>query len=382
MLRLDHRAALAATSLLTLSLAASPSIAHACGGFFCDGANPVIQTGERILFEVDSVDDRVTAVVEIQYQGQPENFSWVLPVPAGVGPGDVDTVPPGLFDSLEQATAPAFWRVGAVQETSDSSRVFGCFGSSSSASGDDDDDDGDESSSATLLGTADVGPYAIELVEAGSGDSLEEWLTDNGYQAAPGLAEVAQPYVAADMNFLALRLAPERFDGVIEAVSYTWDGDVPMIPLVLTSVAAMSNMQIIAYVLADEQYKPAGYATAEVDFESVEFDAAGTDYTWKVEAAVEAMGGRAFITEFAGAASSQYDDVDADTRDWLEHQPYLTRFRTYIDPDDMTSDPLFVPAPERPDLDNVHRLVESSFGTAAMPMLLLLFTLAARRRRS
>ena len=54
--------------------------AEACGGLFC-GNTPVDQTAERILFEVND-DNTTSAVIEIQYQGRAEDFSWVIPVPA------------------------------------------------------------------------------------------------------------------------------------------------------------------------------------------------------------------------------------------------------------------------------------------------------------
>ena len=69
------------TFLITVALAtATPALALACGGFFCDGNQPVVQRAERILFIPDG--DQTTTVVEIQYSGQPEDFSWLLPVPA------------------------------------------------------------------------------------------------------------------------------------------------------------------------------------------------------------------------------------------------------------------------------------------------------------
>ena len=51
----------------------------ACGGLFCN-ARPVNQAAERILFAVE--DDQINMVVQIQYQGPPSDFGWLLPVPA------------------------------------------------------------------------------------------------------------------------------------------------------------------------------------------------------------------------------------------------------------------------------------------------------------
>lgn len=70
---------------------------------------PVVQTAERILFRVND-DDTVTTIVEIQYQGPPANFAWVLPVGPGLNVEDLGTAPAGLFDELERRTSPVFER--------------------------------------------------------------------------------------------------------------------------------------------------------------------------------------------------------------------------------------------------------------------------------
>ena len=96
--------ALAVTTAASVGVQAlTTTDAYACGGFFCNVANPVDQAGEEILFAVDGTD--VTAHIRIMYQGDAADFSWVLPVPSlptfGVGS---DTV----FDALKRQTDPRF----------------------------------------------------------------------------------------------------------------------------------------------------------------------------------------------------------------------------------------------------------------------------------
>src|SRR5438874_9923919 len=74
----------------------------ACGGFFCSRV-PVVQTGEQIIFRRDGA--RVTAVVQILYQGPSQKFSWVVPVP---GIPEVSLASNLMFGPLEQATRPTF----------------------------------------------------------------------------------------------------------------------------------------------------------------------------------------------------------------------------------------------------------------------------------
>jgi hypothetical protein len=78
---------------------------QACGGLFCSAATPVNQAAERIIFSHDKAQKKVTAVVEILYQGPSEKFAWVLPVP-GIPQVGVSTS--ALLDRLQTATNPTY----------------------------------------------------------------------------------------------------------------------------------------------------------------------------------------------------------------------------------------------------------------------------------
>ena len=53
--------------------------AKACGGFFCSQV-PIEQSGETIIFGVDKEESKVTATIQINYQGEAKDFAWVIPV--------------------------------------------------------------------------------------------------------------------------------------------------------------------------------------------------------------------------------------------------------------------------------------------------------------
>ena len=90
---------------LGFSLGQPPRRAEACGGLFCSAANPVNQAAERIIFSFDKPNKKVTAVVEILYQGPSEKFAWVLPVP---GIPEVGVSTGTLLDRLQSATNPTY----------------------------------------------------------------------------------------------------------------------------------------------------------------------------------------------------------------------------------------------------------------------------------
>ena len=78
--------------------------AQACGGFFCDNAQPVNQAAERIIFTHNGY-GTVTSVVQILYQGPAERFAWVLPVP---GRPEVGVSSNLAFARLQQGTNPSY----------------------------------------------------------------------------------------------------------------------------------------------------------------------------------------------------------------------------------------------------------------------------------
>ena len=81
----------------------APSIAWACGGLFCNNAQPVNQAAERILFAVDG--EQIHMHVRITYSGPPSDFGWLLPVPDDV---ETDVSSEQLFTVLDQNFGPQF----------------------------------------------------------------------------------------------------------------------------------------------------------------------------------------------------------------------------------------------------------------------------------
>ena len=95
------RAATFAIALLSLGWS---SFAYACGGFFCNTQNPIDQAAERVLYITGG--GKVTAHIQIRYEGPSAQFSWVLPlakVPKlGIGSDSV-------FTMLEMTTRPTYY---------------------------------------------------------------------------------------------------------------------------------------------------------------------------------------------------------------------------------------------------------------------------------
>jgi hypothetical protein len=365
-----------------------PASARACGGFFCNNIDPVVQTAERILFRIND-DATITTIVEIQYEGPPSQFGWVLPVAPGLTTDDIETAPAGLFDALEQRMAPVFERPQEGASSPAADEGSGCGGGDDNGYGFEGDPLPPDISGVQVVGEAVVGPYAVEIITAEQGENLSNWLLINGYQIPQSAIGAMDHYIGMKMAFLGLKLQADVPAGPIDALAFTYKGTVPSIPVVLTAVAAAADMEIVAYIAGPGRYVPDNYIDLEFNYQSVRWTGEDeTDYLLKLSDAVDAAGGRAWNTEYAARLGKSGEDItDTVLAEVLMRDDYVTRFHTFMSAEDMTADPYWVPRGMLADIDNHHTLydgysadVRPARDLAALGILPVLLLLPRRRR--
>lgn len=353
-----HRTLLA--SALGAGFALAPAAALACGGFFCN-ASPVDQQAERIIF-VQEDSDTVTSYVEIVYQGEPEGFAWVVPVPSVP---ELDTWHAGGFNALDLLTQPQF------------NTPFDCF--LEAAADDADGDGGAPPGRVDVLAEERVGPFDTATIESDDPRALVEWLRLNDYRITPAMEPFIAMYTAEGMKFLAMKLAPGEDSDSIKPIKMTYDAAGPMVPLRLTAVAAALEMGVKVWVLGEGRYGPANVPSLTIADTDLVFDPIRwqTNYLPLVARTVDENGGRGFVTELAGPTAELAQRVRdsfvperagqeaLDARDalaeLLDSRPYVTRLYTRLSPEEMDIDPMFVPVPGG-DVSNVHQVPEPEGG--------------------
>lgn len=288
-----------------LTVAATPRIAAACGGTFCDGgtptqpAQPVDQTGEAILFVLDG--PNVEAHVQIHYDPETDadSFGWIVPVPSipdfRVG-SDV------LFQRLARATVPAFGirngscLDGEVPPTSPPSGFISMT------------DGGGGHGGFGPVRRDVVGLLDVAVLGEGTTDEVVGWLEDNGFDPDPAAEPILEDYVQRGWYFVAVRLAQSPGVSEIHPLVMTYEGDEPCVPLRLTSIAAVDDMQIRAFFVGDAQVVPSNWPLVEPNLAQLDWSTQGGNYTGVVSRAVDEVGGRGWVTEYAGT-SAVVDDV-------------------------------------------------------------------------
>jgi hypothetical protein len=297
--------ALAAGLVTTL---AHPGAARACGGLFCSAAMPVNQAAERIIFSFDQANKKVTAVVEILYQGPSEKFAWVLPVP-GIPKVGVSTST--LLDRLQSITNPTY----NIQRTWSSmcGGTGGAGGSGgSSAGGVPGAADGGLSGppGVSVLSAGSVGPYDYQLLKVDPALTdpamvAIDWLKANGYDVGALGPDVLRPYLRDNLNLLAFKLTKKASTGSIRPIMISYDSEHPMIPIRPTAVAANDDMGILVWVLGSNRAVTTNYKTLELNEAMLDWFNPSTTYKDVVTAAADEAEGQGFVTEMAGPTATR-----------------------------------------------------------------------------
>ena len=287
-------------SLAVLALLASP--ADACGGMFCNNAQPTMQAAERIAFAIDEAAGEVEAHVQITYTGESKDFAWIVPVS---GEPELFLSTDDLFAALYFPTNPAFSTTMRVDGECKSESRGGIFQNESALS-----DAGGSSTDFDSTGTVNVvsqkavGPYETVTLEAGTSEGLLNWLQENGYDLPDNLGPALDPYVSDGMSFVALRLKPDSTTGDIAPLGMRYAGTKASVPIQLTSIAAVPDTRLEVYVFAKARVVPESYLHVIPNDMAYDWFQQTVVYDDIVTLAANEAGGHAFATDFAGETAS------------------------------------------------------------------------------
>jgi hypothetical protein len=304
---------LAISAAVLGAVLASSAPAAACGGFFCAATQPVNQAAERIVF-ADNGNGTVTAIIQIQYEGPSENFSWLLPI-SSVPMGDEIAVASNLaFQRLQAATNPQY-NLTTLVEGSCRELGNGNVGVGGSSSGVPMGQPGAAGGSAggpggvVVEASGVVGAFEWSVISLSDdlpepADAAIEWLEQNDYDVPAGAAALLGPYLEDGLFLLALRLTKGSDTGSIRPIVLTYDATRPMIPVKLTAVAANDDMGVMTWVLSNARAVPQNYLSLELNEARINWFNAASNYNDVVTAAADEGDGRGFVTEFSGASAT------------------------------------------------------------------------------
>jgi len=278
----------------------APREAEACGGTFCDAgpqAMPVDQTGEVVLFVMG--EETTEAHIKVQYdpEAEAEEFGWLVPIteiPQFAVGSDV------LFDNVLAGTVPSYGFSTQFDSCGDGDDDDDDDG----AGGDDDDDDDGGGPNIVLSET--VGAFDIVVLEGGTSEEVVAWLDANEYQQDPASIPIIEEYLAENYLFAAFKLTNGAETDEIHPIALTFPNNEACVPLRLTRIAAIEDMDIRTFFLADDRVVPQTYKHVLVNPLKLDWPSLGSNYKELITLAVDAdeANGRAFVTEYAGPSNA------------------------------------------------------------------------------
>jgi hypothetical protein len=289
---------------------AAPRVAGACGGVVSreeplPGQPPetITVAAQRMAFAISTTQTVLWS--QIEYDGNPSDFAWVLPVGDGAY---LEESTDAWFEALDTFTARHIRPPRVVCMSDDdvaggSGSGCGC-GSAQDGGGDLGAEGGDPNqspeSTVTLLHRGSVGPYETVTLDPSTGQAAQQWLADNGYAVPPEVATVLDQYAAEGLNFIALRLQPGAEVRQMTPVRVIAPGASPIVPMRMMVAGAGEKVPVTLFVIGAGRYMPVNFPSVVLSGRLLwDFAVERSNYTDLRADTLARQGGRGFLTSFA-----------------------------------------------------------------------------------
>ncbi|MCA9624055.1 MAG: DUF2330 domain-containing protein [Myxococcales bacterium] len=289
----------------------APTVAEAFCGFYVAGADTKLFNDATmvVLFR-----DGTRTVLSMQndYEGPPEAFALVVPVPVVLEEDQVKTLSDDVFSRVDELGAPRlveYWEGDPCEVTNRGEGIgLGSIGTMGFGSG-----TGRRSrETVTVEAEFAVGEYQIVILSAGDAGDLDRWLRDAGYHIPEGAEPLFRPYVQEGSKFFVAKVDPQKvtFDNGrarLSPLRFHFDSERFSLPVRLGLINAKGKQDLIVNILARDRYQVANYPNAfiptNLDLAPAAKERFGATYLALFEDTVKKKAGMV-VTEYAWQASS------------------------------------------------------------------------------
>jgi hypothetical protein len=206
MFMLPRLRALALAAPLALAAYATPDTADAFCGFYVAGADQKLFNNATMVVLMRE-GTRTVLSMQNNYQGPPENFAMVVPVPIVLQKENVKTLPKDVFEHVDKLAAPRlveYWEQDPCYEPprydEEEKSVAAMALPPSPAPG------GAKGYGVKIEAQFSVGEYEIVILSAQDSGGLDAWLKDSGYKIPENAEPLLRPYVQSGMKFFVAKV--------------------------------------------------------------------------------------------------------------------------------------------------------------------------------
>lgn len=294
------------------ALTAQSPAAHAFCGFYVAGADQKLFNNATLVVMMRE-GTRTVLSMQNNYQGPPEQFAMVVPVPVVLQKENVKTLPREIFDRVDKLAAPRlveYWEQDpCVSPSLREEAASGAPASRAAAKA----APGGADLGVTIEAQFTVGEYEIVILSATDSGGLETWLKQNNYKIPEGAEPLLRPYVQAGSKFFVAKVdtAKVQFkDGMamLSPLRFHYDSDTFSLPVRLGLINSSGTQDLIVHILAKQKrYEVANYKNVTIptnlDVDEQARDQFGAFYAALFDRTLEENPG-SVITEYSWDASS------------------------------------------------------------------------------
>lgn len=299
--------------LVTLLVTFAPSRAHAFCGFYVSGADQkLFNNATQVVLMREGL--RTVLSMENNYQGPPQAFAMVVPVPIVLQKENVKTLTHDVFDRVDKLAAPRlveYWEQDPCAPPKPPPMAPMAAGPGMllrAASGGGGGDLG-----VKIEAQFTVGEYEILILSASDSMGLETWLHREKYNIPQGAEPILRPYVQSGMKFFVAKVDSTKVTfangmATLSPLRFHYDSDKFTLPIRLGLVNSPGTQDLIVHILArGQRYEVANYPNVTVptnfDVDEKARDQFPTFYASLFDRTVEKTP-KAVVTEYAWDASS------------------------------------------------------------------------------
>ena len=192
------------------ALCALPARSDAFCGFYVAGSNDAMYNdATQVVMMREGT--RTVLAMQNDYNGPPQDFAMVIPVPTVLHEGDVKTLPREVFAHVEQMGAPRlveYWEKDPCEPEPDyeMAAMAAPTGMAMQASA------GGNAirRGVTIEAQFVVGEYQILILSAKDSTGLDGWLHDQHYNIPANAEPLLRPYVESGMKFFVAKVDPKK----------------------------------------------------------------------------------------------------------------------------------------------------------------------------
>jgi hypothetical protein len=260
------------TGLAASALLGATAAHGFCGFYVAGGGAELFNNATQVVLMRNGT--RTVLSMQNNYQGPPEDFAMVIPVPVVLQKENVKTLARNVFDKIDKLSAPRlveYWEQDPCYQPEyerykkSEAKMAPRAASAPTGAGRIDFDD-----RVIVEAQFDVGEYEIVVLSAEDAMGLERWLGKNGYNIPKGAEPLFRPYIQQGMKFFVARVNSKKVTftngmATLSPLRFHYDTEKFELPVRLGLINAKEKQDLIVHVLArGQRYEVANFPNVTI----------------------------------------------------------------------------------------------------------------------